>query len=193
MLCAGFAMLFLTEDQVRQSIASEVVIAALRGAFARDFHATLRMPVRTSMELAHGVLLLMPGHDTELKAAGMKMVTVTQKTGVKATYSLLDPISGEVLAIMEANHLTDLRTAATSALATEMLASLQARTLGVFGSGRQARAHLTVLPSVRGFQRFLVCGSERCDLRDFCVQMKHEFGVDVEAADAETCARESDV
>ena len=193
MLCAGFAMLFLTEDQVRQSITPEAVIAALREAFARDFHATLRMPVRTSMELADGVLLLMPCHDTELNAAGVKMVTVTQKTGVKATYSLLDPVGGEVLAIMEANHLTDLRTAAASALATEMLASLQARTLGVFGSGRQARAHLTVLPSVRDFQRFLVCGSERSDLRDFCAKMKDEFGMKVEAVDAETCALESDV
>jgi len=193
MLCAGVAMLFLTEDQVRQSITPEAVIAALRAAFARDFHATLRMPVRTRMELAEGVMLLMPCHDTELNAAGVKMVTVTQKTGVKATYSLLNPVSGEVSAIMEANHLTDLRTAAASALATEMLASLDARTLGVFGSGRQAEAHLTVLPRVRGFGRFLVCGSSRSDLRDFRAKMKREHGMEVEAADAETCARESDV
>src|SRR6267378_119600 len=190
MLCAGVAMLFLTEDQVRQSITPEAVIAALRAAFARDFHATLRMPVRTRMELAEGVMLLMPCHDTELNAAGVKMVTVTQKTGVKATYSLLNPVSGEVSAIMEANHLTDLRTAAASALATEMLASLDARTLGVFGSGRQAEAHLTVLPRVRGFGRFLVCGSSRSDLRDFRAKMKREHGMEVEAADAETCARE---
>lgn len=193
MLCAGIAMLFLTEDQVRQALTPEAVIAALRATFARDYHSTLRMPVRTRMELAEGVLLLMPCHDTELNAAGVKMVTVTQKTGVKATYSLLDPVNGAVLAVMEADHLTDLRTAATSALATEMLASLHARTLGIFGSGRQAVAHLTVLPSVRGFERFLVCGSERSDPRDFCAQMKNEFGIDVEAADAETCARESDV
>ena len=186
-------MLFLTEDEVRQSITPEAVIAALRAAFARDFHTTLKMPVRTRMELAEGVLLLMPCHDSELNAAGVKMVTVTAKAGVKATYLLLDPVSGAVLATMQADYLTDLRTAAASALATGILASSDARTLGVFGSGRQARAHLTVLRGVRSFRRFLVCGSGNSDLRDFCADMKNEFGMDVEAVDAEVCARESDV
>jgi ornithine cyclodeaminase/alanine dehydrogenase-like protein (mu-crystallin family) len=146
-------MKFFSEEQVRNSISVDEVIAAIRAAFARDFHSTLRMPVRTCLDLADGVLLLMPCHDTELHAAGVKMVTVTPKTGVQATYSLVDPVSGEVLALMEANYLTDLRTAATSALATDLLAPENVRTLGVFGSGRQRRisAYCRASGALKGF------------------------------------------
>jgi ornithine cyclodeaminase/alanine dehydrogenase-like protein (mu-crystallin family) len=94
---------------------------------------------------------------------------------------------------MEADHLTDLRTAGTSAVATGLMANPEARTLGVFGSGRQAEAHLTVLRRIRGFERFVVCGSGRSDLQGFCRRMKQEHGMDVEPVDAGRCARESDV
>jgi ornithine cyclodeaminase len=94
---------------------------------------------------------------------------------------------------MEANYLTDLRTAATSAVATDLLARDDAETLGVFGSGRQVAAHLAVLPRVRRFRRFLVCGSGRTDLKHFCASMKQDHGIEVEPVDAEACVRESDV
>jgi len=86
-----------------------------------------------------------------------------------------------------------LRTASTSAVATDLLARKAAQTLGIFGSGRQAIAHLTVLPCVRKFKRFLVCGSGRSDLKAFCVKMKKEHGLDIEMTDAQTLANESDV
>jgi ornithine cyclodeaminase/alanine dehydrogenase-like protein (mu-crystallin family) len=187
-------MRVLNEKQVRELMDVDEVIRAIRAAFARDFSATLRMPVRTSMELAgSAVLLLMPCYDSALAAAGVKIVTVSRQAGVNAAYELLDPATGEALARMEANYLTDLRTAATSAVATDLLARADAETLGVFGSGRQAAAHLAVLPRVRQFRRFLVCGSGRSDLKHFCAQMKQDHGIEVEPADAEACVRGSDV
>jgi ornithine cyclodeaminase/alanine dehydrogenase-like protein (mu-crystallin family) len=186
-------MNFFSEEQVRQSVNSGEIIRAIRGAFARDFRATLRMPVRTQLELAGGILLLMPCFDSELHAAGVKIVSVSPEAGVSATYALLDASSGKVRAMMEANYLTDVRTAATSAVATDLLARPDAESLGVFGSGRQAVAHLTVVREVRDFRRFLVCGSGRSDLVAFVAKMKTGHGIEVEVVDAETCARESDV
>src|SRR2546423_9069187 len=139
------AMRFFSEKQIRQLLEPDEVIRAIRDAFARDFHDTLRMPVRTQLELSNGVLLLMPCYDSAINAAGVKMVTVSAQAGVLATYALLDAGSGEMLALMEANWLTDLRTAATSAVATDLLARNDTQTLGIFGAGRQAMAHLTVL------------------------------------------------
>src|SRR5512135_158245 len=131
-------MLLLSEQQVRQLADADEVIRAVRGAFARDFATTLRMPVRTLLPLEDGgVLLLMPAWDSALGYAGVKLVTVTRARGVNAAYELLDANTGEILARMEANWLTDLRTAATSAVATDLLARSDAKTLGVFGSGRQ--------------------------------------------------------
>ena len=186
-------MHFFSEEQVRQSANPGEIIRAIREAFARDFHTTLRMPVRTQLELAGGVLLLMPCFDSELHAAGVKIVSVSPEAGVSATYALLDASSGKALAVMEANYLTDLRTAATSAVATDFLARPDAKTLGMFGSGRQAVAHLTVLRQVRDFRRFLVCGSGRSDLAPFVAKMKMDHGIEIDIVDAETCARESDV
>jgi len=183
---------FYSEDQVRSAVTPGEVIQAMRSAFARGF-ATLRMPVRTTLQLDGALLLMMPCYDSGLNAAGVKLVSVSAKAGVHAIYELLDPATGISIARMEADYLTDLRTAATSAVATDLLARKAAQTLGIFGSGRQAIAHLTVLPCVRKFKRFLVCGSGRSGLKAFCAKMKKEHGLDVEAVDAQTVAKESDV
>jgi alanine dehydrogenase len=184
-------MLFLSEEQIRRSLNADQVIAAIRAAFARGF-SSVQMPVRTSFELDGAVLLIMPCYDSALHAAGVKLVSVSSR-GVQASYELVDPKTGMAIARMEANYLTDLRTAATSAMATDLLAREDVKTLGIFGSGRQAAIHFPVLPRVRRFEQFLVCGSGRSDLNAFCAKMKAEQGIDVKAVSAETCARESDV
>ena len=114
-------MRYFSEQQVRELARPDEVIRALRETFTRDFSTTLQMPVRTQLDLGSGVLLIMPCYDSALHAAGVKIVTVTPQTGVQATYQLLDSKSGEALAIMSANYLTDLRTAATSALVATSL------------------------------------------------------------------------
>jgi ornithine cyclodeaminase/alanine dehydrogenase-like protein (mu-crystallin family) len=187
-------MLSLTEDQVRRLADVDAVIEALRAAFSRDFSQTLQMPVRSSLSLPdEGVLLLMPAYDSFLGVAGIKTVTVTRARGVNATYELLDPASSAALARMEANWLTDLRTAATSAVVTSALARSDARTLGIFGTGRQAEAHIAVLRQVRKFSRIRVCGSGSSDLQQFCRTMSDRYKVQVDPADEESCVRQSDV
>jgi ornithine cyclodeaminase/alanine dehydrogenase-like protein (mu-crystallin family) len=185
-------MLLFSEDQFRRLVDADQVIEALRAAFTRDFSSTLRMPVRTSLELDGAVLLIMPCYDPAMKAAGVKLVSVSDK-GVHAVYELLDPATGISLARIDADYLTDLRTAATSAVATGLLARPEAKTLGVFGSGRQAAAHFAVVPRVRRFKRFLVCGSGRSSLDAFCKKMEAEHGIRVEPVSAEMCVREADV
>ena len=182
-------MRLYSEEQVRSAAKLDDVIAAIRVAFARGF-ATVHMPARTMLQMDDAVLLVMPCHDSGSNAAGVKLVSVSRKAGVQAAYELLDPKTGFALARMEANYLTDLRTAATSAVATDLLARRDVETLGIFGSGRLAAAHLAALPRVRNFKRFLVCGSGRSDLKAFCAKMK---ALDVEAANAQTVAKESDV
>jgi ornithine cyclodeaminase/alanine dehydrogenase-like protein (mu-crystallin family) len=187
-------MLLYSEYQVRNVLNIDDVVRAIREAFARGF-ATVHMPVRSVLKMDDAVLLVMPCYDSALQAAGVKLVSVSAKARVQAVYELLDPQTGIALARMEANYLTDLRTAATSAVATDLLArkDKDVETLGIFGSGRQAASHFAVLSSVRNFKRFLVCGSGRSDLTTFCANMKKEFDLNIERADAETIARESDV
>jgi alanine dehydrogenase len=181
-----------SEEQVRQAINIDDVIRMIHAAFARGF-ATVHMPVRTVLNMDDAILLVMPCYDSALQAAGVKLVSVSAKAGVQASYELLDPQTGIAIARMEANYLTDVRTAATSAVATDLLAREDVETLGIFGSGRLATAHLAAIPRVRNFKRFLVCGSRRSDVAAFCGKIKSELGLNVETANAETVARESDV
>jgi alanine dehydrogenase len=185
-------MLLYSEDQIRSVINIGDLIREIRETFGRGF-ATVHMQTRTSLTMDKAILLIMPCYDSALKAAGVKLVSVSVKAGVQAFYELLDPQTGITLARMEANYLTDVRTAATSAVATDLLARKDVETLGIFGSGRQAVAHFAVIPHVRNFKRFLVCGSGRSDLAAFRDKVKNDLGLNVELASAETVAGESDV
>ena len=185
-------MRFYSEEQVRNLIEVDEVIAAIRAAFARGF-ATVHMPVRTVLNMDDATLLVMPCYDSAVNAAGVKLVSVSAKAGVQAVYELLDPQTGIAIARIQANYLTDVRTAATSAVATDLLARADVETLGIFGSGRQAAAHFAALPRVRNFKRFLVCGSGRSDLMTLCASMKNELNLTVETASPEKLTRESDV
>jgi ornithine cyclodeaminase/alanine dehydrogenase-like protein (mu-crystallin family) len=187
----------LSESDVRQHLDALSLIAALETAF-RDRYLDFSIPTRVQMKLADGILLIMPCYDRAGCSLGMKLVSVRgeevpPQDRIHATVMLMDPVTGQPRLWMAANYLTDLRTAATSALATRVLAREDAKTLGIFGTGRQAWAHLKVLPLVRKFDRALVCARDHERLIAFCEQMSHEIGFPVEAADANRCAAESDV
>jgi ornithine cyclodeaminase/alanine dehydrogenase-like protein (mu-crystallin family) len=187
-------MISLNELDVQALGVPAEIIAVIREAFTRDYHKTLHMPLRTQLPMAdNGVLLIMPAFDSELEMAGVKTVTVTAGNGVHAHYELMDGVSGEVVARMQARWLTDLRTAATTAVATDLLAPPDVTTLGIFGTGRQATAHIALLPLIRRFKRVLVCGSGKSDVEWFAKSVGATVQVHVEAATAEKCARESDV
>lgn len=193
-----FAMgLELTERDVRQRLVPARVISAIETAF-RDRYSSVAVPVRTQMNLANGIFLVMPCYDRAGHALGMKLVVVQNQPAcpedrIQATYLLLDPQTGAPKLIVPANYLTDLRTAATSAVATKFLAREDVKTLGIFGTGRQARAHARVLPLVRRFERVLVCGKEVNLSREFANEVSAEIGVPVEPAAPSDCAANSDV
>jgi ornithine cyclodeaminase/alanine dehydrogenase-like protein (mu-crystallin family) len=187
-------MLMLDEDQVRRVADPDTVVEAMRAAFARDFFLTLRMPVRSCLPLCDGgVLLIMPAYDRSVGLAGVKTVAVTKASGVSAVYELIDPVRGQVLMRAEAKWLTDVRTAATSAVATGLMAPPDPQVLGIFGAGRQAEAHIAVLSRVRRFTRVLVCGSPGSDVRPFCRRIEERYHLEVIPAQAEACVRDADV
>jgi ornithine cyclodeaminase/alanine dehydrogenase-like protein (mu-crystallin family) len=187
----------LNEEEVKAALEPQRVIDAIEEAFRARYPSTL-MPVRTQMSLDGGVFLVMPCYDRAGHALGMKLVmvsTVGAEAGEKvhATYLLMSPETGCPKLVMSARHLTEIRTAATSAVATRFLARDDVRVLGVFGTGRQARAHLQVLRLVRKFEHFLVSGLDPGQSREFAQEMARELKAPVESVYSRTCAAESDV
>jgi alanine dehydrogenase len=187
----------LTEADVHRLLDPRSLIPAIEEAFRVRYPSTL-MPTRTQMKVGDGVFLIMPCYDRVGHGLGMKMVKFNEspreaEERVQATYILLDVESGCAKLVIPANYLTDARTAATSAVATKFLAREDAKVLGVFGTGREARAHLQILRHVRPFERALVTGRDPGRTREFAQQMEHELGMKVESVYSRTCAAESDV
>src|SRR5438477_1599269 len=196
---SGLSMRIVSEDQVRHLLNPARAVAVLEAAFKRNYRETTQMPLRMQLALPSGsVLLLMPCHDAAISAGGFKVVIVHPsalpgRDRVQAQYCLLDDSTGMVSGIIEANYLTDIRTAAISAIATQLLARNDATTLGIYGSGRQALAHALVLTSVRAFRRVLVCGSKPARGTEFAARLREDWAITAQALDADTCAAESDV
>jgi ornithine cyclodeaminase/alanine dehydrogenase-like protein (mu-crystallin family) len=187
----------LEESDVKRLLHCEQVVEAVEAAFRTRYPETV-MPVRTHINVADGIFLIMPCYDREARGLGMKLIMVSDKPAtpdqkIHANYLLLDPANGHPKMLISANYLTDIRTAAASAVATRYLARQDARVLGIFGTGRQARSHLQVLRRVRNFESVLVAGVDPGPTRDFAQRMAQEFGVKVEPVYPRACAAESDV
>lgn len=191
------AILNFTEDQIRRRLDPTRLMAAIEAGF-RDRYPSIAIPPRTHISMENGTFLIMPCHDRRGAILGMKFVTFLNnppraEERIRATYMLFDPASARPTLIIPANYLTDLRTAVTSAVATKFLAREDARVLGIFGTGRQAHAHIRSLPLVREFRHVLVCGRNFEQSRKFAAEASEDLHLRVEAADASTCAAESDV
>jgi len=191
------AILNLTESDVRSLLHPHDLIARIEDAFRHRFPRVAIAP-RQHLQVSGGTLLIMSCLDPIRSALGMKLIMVRDhppagEDRVHATYLLLDPRTAEPSFSIAANHLTALRTAATSAVATKYLAREDSSALGIFGTGRLARFHLAVMPLVRNFKTILVCGREAEASARFASEMSAEFNGQIIPVDPTTLARESDV
>lgn len=101
---------------------------------------------------------------------------------VMATIYVYESSTGKELARIEAETLTALRTAASSAVATDILARKDAGTLGVFGTGKQARAHIPAIQEVRELSQVIVYSRVRERRVSFAREMSATHRVPVRPA-----------
>jgi alanine dehydrogenase len=180
----------LEESAVGRLLRMEEVISAMEKALADFSSGTVVQPVRTMLPVAEhqGFLGLMPAYTGS--ALGAKLVAFyPRNTSVPthhATILLFEPETGELLVTMDGRLITEVRTAAVSAVATDHLARATASVLAIIGSGVQARSHLEALRLVREFREVRVWSPRRA------AAFAEEHGVDA-AASAEEAVRGADV
>jgi len=95
--------------------------------------------------------------------------------------------------LLDNGYLTDLRTGMAGAVAADLLAPKTVNTVGILGTGVQARYQAWCLALVRPFQRILVWGRRPEKVRQYIEDMQAQLGLPVEAADRETVVRQSQV
>lgn len=153
-------MEYLNEERVRSLLSYEELIPAVERALI-DFSAgKIQQPARSVLRVPEheGIFALMPAIDGEMMC--VKLVTVYEKNAVQPTHQaviqLLSAKTGEPLLAMDGRLITEMRTAAVSAVAVRLLARKDARVLAILGSGVQAHSHLQALRMVRDFEEVRV-------------------------------------
>lgn len=182
-------MRVFSNEEITSVISVDDAINCMREAFLQySKSGAMQARVRTA---AGGTMLSMmgavlPGMDV----AGAKVYT-TINGRFKFAILLFSTVTGELLAAMEGDSMTEFRTAAVTAVATDSLAIKNASTLAVFGTGIQARAHVPALLRVRNFSKVLVVGIEGAD--QFARMIQEQHGIDAAVAMADHASAVADV
>lgn len=142
------SMLYLTEQRVRDLLPMHVCIDLMQTAFQRLASGeAINHPRRRLILPTGSVLHYMAASDGQYY--GAKIYATNPRHGAHFLFTLYRAADAEPLAIVEANHLGQIRTGAASGLATKFMAREDAQTLAVIGSGFQARTQLEAMLAVR--------------------------------------------
>jgi ornithine cyclodeaminase/alanine dehydrogenase-like protein (mu-crystallin family) len=181
-------MEYFDEEKIRRLLRIDDLVGAMRDVLGEFSAGKWQQPLRGVLAQQGGFFGVMPASG---KAMGIKMVTFypgnVELPTHMAVIALFDPKTGQPLALMDGRYITEMRTAAVSAVATDALAAPDAEVLTLLGAGVQARAHLEVLRHVRQFQEVRVWNHHPKKAEEFA----EEHGV--KAMGIEEAVRDADV
>jgi ornithine cyclodeaminase/alanine dehydrogenase-like protein (mu-crystallin family) len=169
--------LFLNEAEVSQVATMEMALEAVDEAFHGLGRGEAQVRPRQRIQLSSGSLHTLVGGLPSSRALGLKTYTVYGAP--RFLVVLFDSENGELLSIMEADRLGQLRTGAASGVATRYLARPDAAVVGLFGSGWQARTQIEAVCAVRRIKQIRVYSRNRERREAFCREMGRQLGVEL--------------
>ena len=181
-------MRFIGWEEVARRLTYPACIRIVRDAMVALSRGETRQLLRSVLPLADGRMFgVMPGALGLRAPFGAKIISVFPENFALGRQShqgvvlLFDPASGAPVCAVHAGELTAIRTAAASAVATEILARREARTLAILGYGRQAATHARAMREVRSIESITVWGRSEPRARSFAARMSAELGIPVVA------------
>jgi len=180
--------IYLNEKEVAEFLDMPTAIKALRDAFEARAREEGNIIPRTRWPFGDRRLNVMGGG-----LAGQRRFAV-KSYGYSAFHVLLYSEQDGLLAIMEANVLGQVRTGAASAVASEKMARLDSRKVGLIGTGRQARTQALALSSAGLLSELSVFAPSRDKLEAFCTTLGVALNAPVMAArSAEEAVADADI
>ena len=168
--------LYLTEAQVAELLSPAEAVEAIEACFRRMAEGVVENRPRYRLRLEHGALAVMAAADLGLGYAGAKVYSGFA-SGARFCVLLFRTGEPELVAVIEADTLGQLRTGAASGVAAKHLARSGATTLGVIGCGWQAETQVAciraALPSI---ERVVAYCRTESSLRAFCERVGAEPG-----------------
>ena len=186
--------LFLTEQDVDSLLTMDAAIEVLEEGFRHQAAGEASNSPRRRIRMGGGMLHFMAAADRFTGVTGMKWYGGFGAGGARFHVQLSDSETGELLAVMEAGRLGQVRTGAASGVATKYMARPDARIVGMIGSGYQAGTQLEAICRVRPIEQVRVFSRTPERRKAFADRMEASLGVEVKAVDsAEDCVAEADV
>ncbi|MEQ8677397.1 MAG: cyclodeaminase [Aggregatilineales bacterium] len=196
--------LIATEDQLRKYISINTdLIQRIEDGFSALSAGKVTMPpiMRLDMPEKHAEVDVKTAYIPGLEGFAIKISPGffnNHTLGLPSTSGLMVLLSAETgfvkAVLLDNGYLTDVRTAGAGAIAAKHLARASIRTVGVIGTGAQARYQIRALRQVRQFKRLLVYGRSETRRTRYINEMREETGIEVIAAESiETLVRQSEV
>lgn len=185
--------LFLTNDDVAALLPIADCIETMDRLFKDEADGLAESFARQSLNLPQGWHRTMSGGAYGQGAYGLKTYgAVAGRPKYRVLLFSLD--DGELVAILEAKNLSQIRTAAVSAVATRYMAREDAETVGMIGTGFEARGQLEAIAAVRPIRRALAYSRTAENRESFAREMSERLGIEVVAVgSAEAAVREADI
>jgi ornithine cyclodeaminase/alanine dehydrogenase-like protein (mu-crystallin family) len=184
-------MRFIDRDEVARRLTYEVAIPIVREAMITFSKGVTKQLLRSMLPLSEGRMFgVMPGAMGAHAAFGAKLISIFPENFARGIQShqgvvvLFDPETGAPVCVVHAGEITAIRTAAASAVATDVLARKDARRLALLGYGEQAGTHARAMAKVRRLESVVVWGRTVERARAFAERMEAELGVEVRAVES---------
>jgi ornithine cyclodeaminase len=180
--------LILNHQQVRELLPMRECIDVMADALAALARGESEMPLRTIFkpDNIRGVMAMMPSFRRgNAPMFGLKAICVFPgnaeigKDAHQGGVLLFSGETGELLALVNASAITEIRTAAVSAVATRALAREAASELAIIGAGIQARAHLEAISCIRPIKRVRIAARRFESAQRFAKEMQADGNADV--------------
>ncbi len=178
-------MLFLNRKEVEALLDLDDLIDALASTMAEVSSGDVSQPPRIAAQVKErdGNLLVMPAYLPGSGSLAVKLVSVfpqNHELGIpshQALIAVFDAETGAPAAVMDGEHITAMRTAAGSALATRLLARPDSTVLAILGTGVQAKAHAIAIPRVRTISEIRIAGRDSAKAKALADEVSDELGV----------------
>jgi alanine dehydrogenase len=168
--------LYLTEADVEALVTPSAAVEAVEACFRRMAAGEVEIAPRRRLRLPEGALADMAAADGGLGLSGGKLYAATAN-GATFVVCLFDSETSELVAVIEADRLGQLRTGAASGVAARHLARSDAATLGVIGCGHQAETQVECIrAAVPSLERVVAYCRTAEKLVEFCERVGAEPG-----------------
>ena len=198
------SVLILTESELRRcAVMNDQALGAVEQAFTWLAEDKVNMPPIMHVEVAdhHGDVDIKSAYVSGLDQFAVKLASgyfENVKRGLPSSSAMMVVFHADTgfcaAVLLDNGYLTDLRTGLAGAVAAKHLAPQNIATVGVVGTGAQARYQIRSLKLVRNFHRLLVFGRDADRRGAYVEEMRAELGADVSEVDSlEALTRESDL